>query len=73
MSYRTLRDHAFTVTGGEVTKAKRITKGSNVRWRITVEPDGDGRVIITLPVTEGCDAQGAICTEDGGRCSIGWN
>ena len=65
VSYRTLRDHAFTVTGGEVTKAKRITKGSNVRWRITVEPDGDGRVIITLPVSEGCDAQGAICTEDG--------
>ena len=53
------------VDGGTVKKAERITKGSNVRWRITVEPDGDGRVIITLPVTEGCDAQGAICTEDG--------
>ena len=65
LSYVTLRDHAFTVDGGTVKKAERITKGSNVRWRITVEPDGDGRVIITLPVTEGCDAQGAICTEDG--------
>ena len=65
LSYVTLRDHAFTVDGGTMKKAERITKGSNVRWRITVEPDGDGRVIITLPVTEGCDAQGAICTEDG--------
>ena len=65
LSYVTLRDHAFTVDGGTVKKAGRITKGSNVRWRITVEPDGDGRVIITLPVPEGCDAQGAICTEDG--------
>ena len=65
LSYVTLRDHAFTVDGGTVKKAERITKGSNVRWRITVEPDGDGRVIITLPVPEGCDAQGAICTEDG--------
>ena len=65
LSYVTLQDHAFTVDGGTVKKAERITKGSNVRWRITVEPDGDGRVIITLPVPEGCDAQGAICTEDG--------
>ena len=65
LSYVTLRDHAFTVDGGTMKKAERITKGSNVRWRITVEPDGDVRVIITLPVSEGCDAQGAICTEDG--------
>ena len=65
LSYVTLRDHAFTLDGGTVKKAERITKGSNVRWRITVEPDGDGRVIITLPVTEDCDAQGAICTGDG--------
>ena len=69
LSYVTLRDHAFTVDGGTVKKAERITKGSNVRWRITVEPDGDGRVIITLPVTEGCDAQGAICTADSRRLS----
>ena len=65
LSYVTLRDHAFTLDGGTVKKAERITKGSNVRWRITVEPDGDGRVIITLEVTEDCDAQGAICTGDG--------
>ena len=26
VSYRTLRDHAFTVTGGEVTKARRIER-----------------------------------------------
>ena len=65
LSYVTLRDHAFTLDGGTVKKAERITKGNNVRWRITVEPDGDGRVIITLPVTEDCDAQGAICTGDG--------
>ena len=64
-SYKTLRDHAFTVDGGTVTRAKRITKGSNLRWRITVEPDGDADVIVILPITEDCDAEGAICTEDG--------
>ena len=65
ISYRTLRDHAFTVTGGEVIKAGRLEQGSNVGWEITVEPDGDGTVTIVLPVTTDCDATGAICTSDG--------
>ena len=65
LSYKILRDHAFTVAGGTVEKAKRITQGSNLRWLITVRPDGDGQVAITLPVTEDCDAEGAICTREG--------
>ena len=65
LSYKTLRDHAFTVTGGTVKKAKRMEQGSNIGWRITVRPDSSGAVTIILPVTEDCDAQGAICTEDG--------
>ena len=65
LSYRTLRDHAFTVAGGTVEKAERITQGSNIRWRITVRPDGDGQVTITLPATTDCDAEEAICTGDG--------
>ena len=64
ISYRTLRDHAFTVTGGAVKKAKRLEQGSNVLWRITVRPGGTGQVVITLPVTTDCGAQGAICTGD---------
>ena len=68
ISFRTLRDHAFTVTGGEVTKARRLaTEGSarNTRWEIRVSPDGDGTVTIVLPLTTDCDADGAICTGDG--------
>ena len=64
-SYKTLRDHAFTVTGGEVLKARRLEKGKNVRWEIHVRPDSSGNVTIVLPITEDCDAQGAICTGDG--------
>ena len=64
-SYKTLRDHAFTVTGGEVFKARRLEKGKNVRWEIHVRPDSSGNVTIVLPITEDCDAQGAICTGDG--------
>ena len=69
LSYVTLRDHAFTVTGGEVTKARRLEKPGNTRWEITVRPDGDGEVAVALPVTGDCDDQGAICTQDGRRLS----
>ena len=63
-SYNTLRDHAFTVTSGDVTKARRLAKGKNVRWEIHVTPDGDGAVTVALPVTTDCAAEGAICTQD---------
>ena len=64
-SYKTLRDHAFTVTGGEVVKARRLEQGKNIRWEIHVRPDGNGTVTVVLPVTTDCNAQGAICTQDG--------
>ena len=68
VSYLTLRDHAFTVVGGSVQKARRLERDSdtpNVRWEITVTPDGDGDLTILLPQTTDCDAEGAICTTDG--------
>ena len=64
-SYKTLRDHAFTVTNGDVTNARRLEKGKNVRWEIHVTPDGDGTVTVVLPVTTDCAATGAVCTSDG--------
>ena len=69
LSFKTLRDLAFSVEEGEVAKAQRITKGSSLRWRITVEPDGNGQVVITLPATEHCNALGAICMRDGRKLS----
>ena len=64
-SYKTLRNHAFTVTGGTVRNAERMDRPSNMRWLITVEPDSNGDVTIVLPITEDCGAQGAICTAEG--------
>ena len=69
LSYKTLRDHAFTVTGGEVTGARRLEKPGNIRWEISVSSDGDGNVTIVLPVTVDCNDQGAICAQDGRRLS----
>ena len=65
ISYMTLRDHALTVAAGEVAKARRLEKGKNVRWEISVTPDVNGAVTIVLPVSTDCTAQGAICTQDG--------
>ncbi len=70
-SYRTLRDHAFTVTGGEVVRARRLERGKNVRWEITVQPSGNAGVTIALLATTDCAADGAVCTEDGRMFSGG--
>ena len=58
-----MRDHAFTVTNGDVTRARR-NDGQSDRWLITVDPDGDDAVTITLPGNRACATQGAICSKD---------
>ena len=64
VGYEKLRDDAFTVSGGEVRKAQRLERPSNIRWLITVEPFGWGDVSLTLPGGRACTATGAICTDD---------
>ncbi len=63
-SYTTLHQHALTVTGGEVVKARRLEPGKNLKWEITVQPSSNADVTIVLPITTDCTAQGAICTGD---------
>ena len=69
LSYKTLKFHAFTVTGGSILKAQRMDKPSNIKWRIMVRPDSSEDVTIVLLATTDCEAQGAICTEDGRKLS----
>ena len=80
ISYLTLRDHAFTVTNGRVTGARRLDNPHheangmepNREWEITVQPDtGAEEVSIILPGTTDCAASGAICTEDDHPLSVG--
>ena len=70
-SYTTVRDHAFTVTGGLVTYVRRLEPRKNVRWEITVSPGYGAAITIALNATTDCSAQGAICTEEGGKLSGG--
>ena len=71
LGYRDVRDKLFAVTGGRITRAKRLAKGSNLGWRLTVEPEGVGAVGLELPATESCGTEGAVCTRDGRRLERG--
>jgi len=64
IGYRKLRDRAFEVSGGTVTRARRLKKGSNIGWQVTIEPDTDGDIAVTLPA-RACGERGAVCTTDG--------
>ena len=61
ISYKTVRDASFTVTGGEVTQASRVDRRRDL-WKITIAPDADDAVTVRLPETTDCGATGAICT-----------
>ena len=66
IGFRSMRDDSFTVDGGEVTKARRVDRRHDL-WRITVEPDGEGDVTVTLAAGRECAVSGAICTRGGNR------
>ena len=67
-SYTVLRDEAFSVSEGGVTRARRVDGRSDL-WEIAVEPDSREAVTITLPGGRACNAAGAVCTDDGRQLS----
>ena len=71
IGYKDLRDKALEATGARITRAQRIDKGSKRSWRLLVEPAGFGDVSLTLPATEDCTAEGAVCTAEGERLETG--
>ena len=69
ISYRRFLDSVFTLSGGAVTKARRLAPPSNIGWEITMEPSGNNDVAIVLPADRNCTETGAICTGDGRKLS----
>ena len=63
ISYVNMRDDAFSLSEGDVTGARRVD-GRNDLWEITVEPDDNSDVVITLPANRSCTTTGAICTRE---------
>ena len=66
-----LRDDAFSVSGGNINQVRRTDPASDRNWTLRVKPEGDGPITITLPATTDCQADGAICTEEGAKLSTG--
>ena len=66
ISYRSLREDAFTMSGGRVTSGLRVDDRRDL-FEMTVEPNGDGDVTITLPEGRDCTTSGAICTKGENR------
>ena len=65
LSFRHLRDHIVTADGAQVLRAKRLERGSNLGWRLLVQPYGAGEVTVTLAASGACGTQTAVCTQDG--------
>ena len=66
ISYRSLREDAFAVSGGRVTRGRRVDDRRDL-FEMTVEPDGEGEVTVTLPAGRECSVSGAICTKGENR------
>ena len=64
ISFRTFRDASLSVSGGSVTKAKRVDRRKDL-WEATVKPDSIGDVTVTLEGGRACGTPGAVCTGDG--------
>ena len=53
-----------------MTKAKRVDRRKDL-WEITVEPDTNEAVTLTLAGGRACGTAGAVCTGDGRALSAG--
>ena len=65
-----MKDHALTVTGGTVKRAKRVDGRSDL-WEFRVEPSGTDPVSILVPQDRACTEPGALCTADGQMLTAG--
>ena len=65
LSYRTVRDRLFAVTGAKVRKARRLAPPSNQRYELRVVPSSDAPVTFRLAALPACGASGSVCTADG--------
>ena len=58
---------SLEVTGGTLVQARRVTKGDDAKWTVTLRPSGNDAVEVSLPLPEttDCEDDAAICTPDG--------
>ena len=71
LSYRTVHNGLFDVTGGMIAKAKRLTRGNNNGWHLDIVPDDAGDVTLQVKDTTACDTAPGVCTADGRKLAGG--
>ena len=65
----TLSATSVLITGGTIGTIARVEQSDDSRWRLTVEPNSNGDVSVSLGPTIDCDDDGAVCTTSGRRLS----
>ena len=70
ISRQDMKEHALTVVGGTVTRARRVDRRKDL-WELTVEPAGTGAVSVLVPLGRACTETGALCTADGQMLTTG--
>ena len=71
LSYVTVRDALFVVTGGSIAGVSRLEQGSDAGWRLRVAPEGLGDVRLEVLATTACDTAPGVCTADGRMLAAG--
>ena len=65
LSYRTVRDHLFDVSGATIREARRTGPVRNQAWDLALVPAGEAPISLTVKGTTSCDDAHAVCTSDG--------
>ena len=65
LSYRTVHNGLFDVSGGSIGRAGRLQKDNNTGWGLRVEPAGFGDVTLVVRETTDCAGTPGVCTSDG--------
>ena len=65
VSYRTVQNVLFSVTGGSISRAWRLVRGRNAGWGLKVRPSGLGSVRLQVRATTNCAGIPGVCAQDG--------
>ena len=71
LSFRTVQNGLFDVTGGSIEKASRLNAGKNNGWTLRIDPSGFGDVTVRVKPTTACDTAPGVCTADGRKLAGG--
>ena len=71
LSYRTVQNGLFAVTGGSIEKASRLSAGKNNGWTLRILPSGLGDVTVRVNGTTACSTAPGVCTADGRKLAGG--